>query len=152
MEYRTTNVDAVKLIGIEIKTANTPGKAEKDISTLWTKFYKEKYNEKIPNKLDTNAYGLYTEYEGDFTKPYTFFVGCKVSNMDTVPPEMTCKIIPTAKYAVFTAKGPIPESVIQVWQYVWSANLERTYSGDFELYEAKSLQKTPEIDIYIAIK
>lgn len=44
------------------------------------------------------------------------------------------KAVPTAKYAIFSAKGPQPQTVVSVWKHVWSSSLTRTYATDFDRY------------------
>jgi predicted transcriptional regulator YdeE len=119
-----------------------------DIGMLWNKFYTEDIASKVTNKVDDSVISLYTEYKSDFTKPYTCMVGCPVINATNIAQSLTIKSIPKAKYAVFTAKSKAPEDVFAVWQYVWGSSLERTYTGDFEVYSPSA----QEVEIYIAIK
>lgn len=61
----------IHIIGIYIRTSNNSGSAEQDIPALWNKFKAENIISTISNKLDENIYCVYTEYESDYTKPYT---------------------------------------------------------------------------------
>lgn len=54
-----------------MRTTNENGQSSKDISELWKKFFAENVFAKIPNKLDSNVYSVYTDYESDFTKNHT---------------------------------------------------------------------------------
>jgi len=67
---------------------------------------------------------------------------------------MIVKEIPAAKYAVFTAHGPFATAIGQTWQEIWqNTTLERTFTNDFEWYDAKSTNNADSIvKIYIAIK
>ena len=73
-------VDEFKLIGLALpeKTTNEAGQSSIDCGNLWLKFEQEKYFEKIPGKLDDEVIAVYHEYEGDHTKPFSYFIGCKV--------------------------------------------------------------------------
>jgi hypothetical protein len=72
-------------------------------------------------------------YEGDYTKPYSWILGCEVSSLDEIPEGLVGKVIPESKYAVFTTQGEFPQGLIAAWQAVWKSNLLRSYTSDFEL-------------------
>lgn len=150
MEHKTVALPEFKVAGIAIHTSN---ESMAEIGALWGRFYKEGIQGKIPNKTDGSVIGLYTEYEGDHTKPYTLLIGCKVSKAENLPEGFSTKTIPAAKYAVFTAKGKMPDCIMEAWQGIWNSDIERAYTSDFELYGEKSADPAnAEIDIYIAIK
>ncbi len=116
------------------------------------RFFSENIPAKIPNKVDGNILALYTDYEGDYTKPYTWILGCVVSSLDEIPEGLVGKEIPASKYAVFTTAGEFPQGLIAAWQSVWMADLPRSYTSDFEIYPADfHPQKNPEVKVYIAI-
>ena len=73
-------IEPFKLIGISLRTTNENGKAAKEIGELWEKFLNENISDAIPNKVDNTVYSLYTDYEGDYTKPYTAILGCPVNS------------------------------------------------------------------------
>ena len=153
MKNEIINKDSIKIIGIELRTTNENNQAVKDISQFWEKFYVENIKDRIPNKIDDEILGLYIDYEGDFTKPYSLIICCKVSTFDEIPKGMVAKIIPAAKYVVFTAKGKMPGKLLETWQYVWNSDLDRTYTGDFEIYGQKfGNPEDSEVDVYIAVQ
>lgn len=137
-------------IGLELRTNN-----EECSSTMPAhkeRFYKENTLAKIPNKINSNILAVYTDYEGDYTKPYSWILGCEVSSLDEIPEGLVGKVIPESKYAVFTTHGDFPQGLIAVWQTVWKSNLARAYTTDFELYRADfNPQTNPEVKVYIAI-
>lgn len=77
---------------------------ENEIGKLWKRFMaKEK---QVKNRIGKGAFEVHIgteEYEK--TKNYYVFVGVEVEKIDKLPPEMFAKILPPAKYAVFTLKG-----------------------------------------------
>lgn len=116
------------------------------------RFFKEDVLAKIPNKLNGDILALYTDYEGDYTKPYSWILGCEVSNLDQVPPGLVGKVIPASKYAVFTTQGAFPQGLISAWHTVWKSNLPRSYTSDFEVYRHNfDPTHNPEVKVYIAI-
>ncbi len=150
MDYKITTLEEIKLIGIEARTSNDD--ASDEIPHLWEQFFTENIKDKIPNKISADILSLYTEYESDYTKPYTIVLGCKVKDFSDVPEGMVSKIIPASKFAVFTAKGKMPDELVKTWQFIWSSELERTYSGDFDVYTEKYSSDEPQADVYVAIK
>jgi predicted transcriptional regulator YdeE len=138
-------------IGLELRTNNEECSlampAHKD------RFFKENIFSTIPNKINGNILALYTDYEGDYTKPYSWILGCEVSNLDEVPEGLVGKVIPESKYAVFTTQGEFPQGLIIVWQDIWKSDLQRLYTSDFEVYRRDfDPQQNPEVKVYIAIE
>ena len=84
-------IEPFKLIGISIQTSNENGQSAQDIADLWGRFRSEGVAEKIPNKMDRTVFSLYTNYQGDHTKPYDTIIGCKVSSLDVIPEGMIGK-------------------------------------------------------------
>ena len=85
MEYEIVELEEKRLEGIGIRTTNQEGKAIQDIAQVWQGFFAEGIYDKIENKANGKTIGLYTDYEGDFTKPYYFMAGCEVTARGTVP-------------------------------------------------------------------
>lgn len=139
------------IIGLKIKTSNET--FMKDGPPLWGKFHTENIFQKIPNKVNGLIYAVYTDYEGDFLKPYSYMIGCEVSSLDEIPEGLVGITIPKQTYTVFDVKGPFPQSVADAWITIWSSNINRAYTTDFEVYSLSNVeQKTPDIKIYIALK
>lgn len=152
MKYEIVELEEKVITGIRIKTTNQDGKAMQDIGTTWQKLFANGIYEKIPNKVNGKTIGLYTEYEGDYTKPYTFIAGAEVSKEVQIGEEIKSIIIPKGKYAKFVITGDVQNSVGQAWQEIWNMNLKRKYICDFEEYQnnLEDMQKQ-EIHIYIGL-
>lgn len=142
------------LIGISIRTTNENGQAAQEIGELWGRFLAENILEQIPNKVDTTIYSLYTNYEGDHTKPYTTILGCKVTHLDEIPEGLIGKAFEGGDYVKTSTKGNIMEGiVIKKWFEIWAMDMDRKYSADFEVYGEKAQDPTnSEVDFYIAVK
>ena len=138
-------------IGLELRTNNE--ECSLTMPAHKERFFKENVLSKIPNKISEDILALYTDYEGDHTKPYSWILGCEVSSLEQVPEGLVGKVIPRSKYAVFTTKGEFPQGLISAWQDVWKSNLPRSYTSDFELYRSNfNPQQNPEVKVYIAIE
>ena len=149
-----TKMEPFKVIGITVRTTNENNQAAKDIEALWEKFITENIQGKIPNKVDNEVYSIYTDYEKDHTKPYTTLLGCKVEHLDHIPEGMTGKSFDGGDYIKFTAKGDLAEGlVINEWFKIWSIELGRSFTADFEKKKKKAQDASDaEVDIFIAVK
>lgn len=138
-------------IGLELRTNNDECSLTMPIHL--NKFFQENIPAKISNKVNGDILALYTDYEGDYTMPYSWVIGYEVSNLDEVPEGLVGKIIPKSKYAVFTTRGEFPQGLIAVWQDIWNSALPRLYTSDFEVYRSSfDPQRNPEVKVYIAIE
>ena len=149
-----TNMKEFKVIGISIRTTNENGKAARDIPQLWNKFMTENIMEKIPNKVNGNIYSIYTEYEGDYMKPYTTILACEVSSFDEVPEGMVAKTIKGGNFKQYVAKGNLDEGIIyNTWLKIWEDKIDRAYTADFEVFSSKAQNReNAEIDIFVGVK
>jgi predicted transcriptional regulator YdeE len=138
----TQEIKSFNIVGIAVRTTNANGQSGIDIPALWDKFISEGIVDKIPNKIDNAVYSVYTEYEGDFTKPYTTVLGCKVSNLDTIPEGMKGIVIENGKYIKYTTKA---DQVFEEWTKIWNADLPRAYRADYEVYGE-------EVNIFLGVK
>lgn len=152
MQIIKEHVPKKHILGIALRTSNEKGRAENEIPAHWNRFFTERVAEKIPHKLNDTIFSLYTDYEGDFTKPYSCIIGYEVPDLKNIPSGLTGRIIPEAEYALFPATGSFPISVVETWKKIWSAPLKRAYSIDFEVYPPDfAAQIDPEIKIYISL-
>ncbi len=149
MDYEIVTVEQKYVEGVEIKTENADGKAMKDIGGLWTDFLETGKGELIRGRVGENFIGLYTDYEGDFTKPYAYVAGCETDGREA--PTFVMKKIEAGKYAKFSAKGDLNKEVDEIWNAVWALPMKRKYASDFEEYIGCD-GKTGEIHIYIGIE
>jgi predicted transcriptional regulator YdeE len=150
MNYTIEKQKKKFFIGLELRTNNE--ECSSTMPTHQEKFFRENTLEKIPNKINGHILAVYTDYEGDYTKPYSWILGCEVSSLDKIPAGLVGKVIPESKYAVFTTRGEFPQGLIAVWQAVWKLNLHRAYTNDFELYRSDfNPQTNPEVKVYIGI-
>jgi predicted transcriptional regulator YdeE len=151
MSYAINAQDRKFFIGLELRTNNQ--ECSLMMPAHKERFFKENILSKIPNKVSGDILAVYTDYEGDHTKPYSWILGCEVSSLAKVPEGLYGKIIPASKYAVFTTKGAFPQGLIAVWQEVWKLNLPRSYTTDFEVYRKDfDPVRNPEVKVCIAIK
>lgn len=148
-----TQIETFYIVGISVRTSNEHGQSSADIPALWSRFFAEGIASKVPDKLSEDLYCLYTDYEKDHTKPYTTLLGYKVKDLASVPEGLTGAMVPGKTCEVFTASGKLSEGIVFAeWLKIWDRNLDRAYSGDFEVYGSKAQNpEQAEVDIYIAL-
>jgi predicted transcriptional regulator YdeE len=151
---RHQQIQPFSIIGIAVRTTNENGQAGMDIPALWNKFIMEDIAAQIPGKTGTAAYCIYTDYEKDHTKPYTTILGCQVENLHHIPAGMVGRFFSDGNYTSFTAKGNLAEGIVfAAWEKIWSSDLDRAFTADFEVYGEKAQNPAnAEVDIFVAIK
>lgn len=148
-------VDSFNLIGISVKTSNNDyDKLNADMGGLWNRFMSENIMGKIPGKISNDIYCLYTDYEGDYTLPYSAILGCRVENLDNIPDNLVGKFVSGGKYTKSVAKGNIFQGIVyDAWKKIWTMDTPRSYSTDFEVYGEKAQNpENAEVEIFVAIK
>ncbi len=142
------------VIGISIRTTNENGQSAKDIETIWGKFWEEKIQEQIPNKVNDDIYAIYTDYETDFTGPYTVIIGLPVTSLETIPEGFVGRTIEKATYQKFVSKGKMPEAIFNTWLEIWQhKNLNRAYKADFTIHGKKYYDgDRAEVETFISVK
>jgi predicted transcriptional regulator YdeE len=142
-----------KLTGLKLteKTTNQNNQSSIDCGKLWRKFEMDKILELIPNKLSSEVYAVYFDYEGDETQAFSYFIGCKTDKNSETPKELDDLAIPSQNYAKFTAKGVMTGCIIDTWKQIWDSDFNRKFGFDFEVYDERSRDwGNAEVDIYIS--
>ncbi|MCX2453162.1 effector binding domain-containing protein [Pedobacter sp. PLR] len=142
------------VVGIAVSTSNDPGKAGIDIPELWARFSTENIASKLENKLGDEVYSIYTDYEGDYTQPYTTVIGYAVQNLDQIPEGMRGVTIAGGAYEQHSPKGNMNEGLVfKAWLDIWKSGVSRAYTTDFEVYGGKAHNpEAAEVDIFIAVR
>ena len=151
----TVELEEVKLVGLALKakTTNINGQSNIDCGSLWQEFEKGKYTEIIPNKLNDEILAVYHQYEGDHTKPFSYFIGCRVKADAEAPPGLETLTIAPGTYQKIDAKGKMPDCVIDTWKDIWVSDIPRSYKMDFEVYDERSKDwSNAEVVVYLSIK
>ena len=151
--FTVKKMPAKIVMGIKRRTSNADGRSVQDIPACWQEFLSTNMASKITNRAKTPAmFAVYSEYDSDWTGEYAYLIGSEVTKADTIPEGLAVTRIPAQTYAVFKAAGPMPDALLAVWMSVWGTNLPRTYTCDFEQYDARFTRpENKEIDVYIAV-
>lgn len=149
------SIEGFKLVGLKLahKTSNENGQSGIDCGSLWTQFEVGEYVTRIPIKLSDDIIAVYYDYEGDYTKPFSYFIGCKVKDSIEIPEDMDSLTIPSGRYNKFIAEGKMPDCVANVWKGIWSSDIDRAYICDFEVYgEASKDWQDAKLEIFVSVK
>jgi len=154
LEYTTVTLPARIAVGIERRTCNADGRSLRDIPACWQEFLATKAAARITHRIIPPVmYAVYSDYESDWTGEYSYLLGCGVTSAANPPKGLTVRHIPEQKYALFKARGPMPDAVVGIWGGIWGSDLPRTYCCDFEVYDSRFTDKNnPAVDIYVGIR
>lgn len=161
VDYKIINKNDMKIVGRELRVRNDNGDNFRLIPQFWQKCMEEGVLQQlssIPGVVKPGTtFGICTDYDGINT--FTYIIGTEVNDFETIPKGMKARTIPASKYAVFTAKGPMPDAIQQTWKDIYSrwfpeTGYERTDGPDFEYYDERSEvnDESCEVDIYIPVK
>lgn len=132
------DVRSKTIVGYKTRTNNA--NPEK-IGALWGMFIAE-VNPQFPH------YGVYYNFESDVHGDYDILAG--IEDEPHVPFESVT--IQEGRYLKFSAKGELPEAVMQCWEQIWayfqdpSIDERRAYDTDFEVYRSMH-----EVEVYIGV-
>ncbi len=160
MNTYTVQKPEITLSGVSVRTTNADEMGPNGrLSKLWETYFQRNMASETWVNNPQFIYALYTDYESDASGAYTVLIGHDKTN-DAVLTDGNYDraVAPASKYLVFTTKkGPVYEVVAQSWGDIWAyfqdSEEVRTFTGDFELYDAALFDPThAEVQIYIAIQ
>ena len=143
MTYEIVELKEKTIVGFAARTGNEDPQMGAIIGDLWKQLYTPENTEKIQNRVNAYAIGLYSDYDKE---GYQVTAGFEVSDAENGN-GFAVKTIPAGRYAKFSVHGDMIEAVANSWKEIWETPLDRTFTGDFEEYLSQE-----DIDIYIAIK
>ncbi|MDF3819323.1 effector binding domain-containing protein [Leptospira sp. 96542] len=133
------------VMGIQIRTSNKPGEADKTIPAVYSRFYKEE----IPKKMESvrkfdPLFAIYAKYESDETGEYDFLLGYAVDDNQTIVNGLIKIQIPSQQGRYFAIQpGPPEEVVPKFWSEIWNHKeipKIRTYKIDWEEYSEAGIR------------
>ncbi|KTC87248.1 GyrI-like domain-containing protein [Legionella drozanskii] len=136
--------------GLSVRTKNSEefNQSTAKLPKLWEDFGGVVHN-LSGSKEFSEVFGVYSDYDFDATGYYKVTVGIPVKSWQ-ISPEFSTVIIQAGNYLVFSGKGEMPKTVIEIWLRIWSffesrVEYTRNFISDFERYRGD------EIDIHIGI-
>lgn len=125
-------IDGFSVVGLSMITSNET--ASEEINALWENFFKQSIGQDVENRVDDVIYAVYSDYEGDHTKPYRLTIGYKIKGAPQMKDHLYHVEVQSADYAMMGAIGEQPKALIETWTAVWQSDLDRKFETDFEVY------------------
>lgn len=151
MNYEIVELNEKAVVGFAARTSNNDKNMTQVIGGLWQNFFKYGVYQSILNKQNNCSIGLYSNYENDVNGAYDVTVCCEVTKCEKMPIGAVVKTIPSGKYAKFVVRGHMQRAVAEFWTKLWSMDLDRKYTCDFEEYQSGGDLDNCEIHVYISI-
>lgn len=146
-------IEGFTVVGISTTTTNEDGQAADDINLLWERFFKESVGQKVTDKIDDVIYAVYSDYEGDHTRPYRITIGYKTAGSENVADSMHAVHIEPGDYGIMSAQGPQPQTLVETWTAIWSSDLNRSFKTDFEVYGPRFFEEgVNEVLVYVGLR
>jgi predicted transcriptional regulator YdeE len=152
--HKPKTQDGFDVYGISVVTTNAENRASLDINELWQRFYNESVIDRIPDKLGAEVYAVYSDYEGDHTKPYRLTIGCRVTDAaKATSTGLERAHVPAGQYQPFYARGEQPAALIGTWEEIWKSPLVRAFRADYEIYGPRFFEPgLHEVAVHIGIE
>ncbi|OLS27020.1 MAG: hypothetical protein HeimC3_04870 [Candidatus Heimdallarchaeota archaeon LC_3] len=152
MDYEIVELESFIVQAMKRRTTNENNLATNDIKALWDKFYKENISKKISHKKSSDILALFTEYEKDYFKSYTYYLGHKLKKTGLRSKDLYFLVVPKGKYAVIEVSEPFPDSIFNAWNNIWNSDIKRAYTVDYEVYGPEYFrEKEKSMKIYLSI-
>lgn len=149
MNYEIVKVEEKKVIGLALRTNNQNPQMPEQIGGLWENFF----NQNLLQKLNCTAqilYGVYYNYETDFTGAYDILICCEGKETKNLPQGVVSAKIEAGTYARFVLEDSSPKGISDFWTKLWSMSLKRKYHTDFEQYIQQENGKR-QVSVYIGL-
>ena len=158
-ELVRSEIDEFAVIGIEARTTNAnEASGAGVIGKQWQRFFSESLLDRIPDKIDSHIYALYTNYGSDEKGAYTFVLGAKVRPGTVAPSGMVLVAAPKGHYVIFTSeRGPAAQVGVETWMRIWAwpaelRNSRRAFHTDFEVHDSQDDPQHSQVKIYVGIE
>jgi predicted transcriptional regulator YdeE len=135
---------AIRVAGLAARVSNDQPEL---IGDHWRRFHADGTIARITGKASPNVFAVYTEYESDYSGPYTILIGYSIEPDAVVPAGLRVIEIPAQQYAVILASGEQPQATWAAWQWVWASALDRLYTADFDEYIAPG-----DVRLHVAVR
>ncbi|AAY92679.1 AraC family transcriptional regulator [Pseudomonas protegens] len=152
MDVKLREVLPFSVAGLQVRTLNAAEQQADSarIGPMWQRFYVEGLFDKIsPRQADSFVYGVYSNYESDASGHFDVTAGVALEGACADYPSVA---VQGGDYLVFSAKGAMPDCVIQTWGLIWAyfqdnPQVRRAFATDFEVYTSAD-----SVAIYIGIE
>jgi AraC family transcriptional regulator len=162
MNYRIEKKDAIRIVGAKLTTTTNEGKNRHDIPDFWTQCKQSGELAQIANLMDcehyhSNLYGLLgvCVVPADGGPVFDYYIAAATDK--PTPEGMTAHTIPAAQYAVFESIGPMPHTLQDLTQRIFtewlpSSGYDYGNGADIEVYSDGDTQaKDYKAEVWVPI-
>ncbi len=147
MKYEIVKLQEKKIVCLKTRTGNNDKNCQKKIGELWNRLMCGNECGKLKPNDGTVLYGIYTNYNWD-DQSYDALVGFESTEL---PEGFELATLSAGSYAKFTVHGDVRKSVADAWNRIWSMQLPRAFSTDFEEYVSCDDNMCGEVNLYAAL-
>lgn len=151
MPFQIVPGEPFTIVGISARVGAHP---PAEIGALWQRFFAEQVADRIPDRVGSEIYSLYTAYAGDHTQPYTVVLGARVAGAPLaagdLPDGTSVWQVAAATYVVLTGIPSTPAAIGAAWQTAWQAALPRTFVCDYDVHHHDG-PRTGTVDVYVGV-
>ena len=148
MEYRIIEKPGFTVVGKTLRVSTKDGENLNSIPQFWNRSHQDGTLETLTGLALDGAppggvtLGICTDFSDNMEK-FTYMIAAQVpadiASFGGVPQGMIEQSIPAATWAVFQAKGSLPDSIQTVWSRIWSEffadeQYVHGFGPDLELY------------------
>jgi len=150
MDYKIVKKESFQVVAKTRMFSDETAKME--IPKFWSEYYKAGMGEKVCGMM-----GICAQAEKG-SKSWNYSIGCDVQYAKEIPEDFEILEIPSHTWAVFTCIGPMPKSIQDMWERVYSewlpqSDYELISDYDIEYYTEGDIQKEDYIsEIWIPVK
>lgn len=156
MQHKITQLPDLPVIGFEIRTTTQDGRNHREIPAFWDRVIQSGDIERIPGRLRKKTL-LGICLDGEKSGAFTYLIAAEARAEGALPKGMVRRTIAASRYAVFTARGPMPESIPQAFQYIFGewlpdSGYRQADGAVIEWYDERFHKgDEAELDIYLPI-
>ena len=124
MDYRIIEKPLFHIVGKALRVATRDGENLRRIPRFWEECQRDGSHDQLAALASQGAVvgdatlGICTDFAEDMEE-FTYMIAAERQN-EAVPDGMIQKTIPAATWAVFEARGAMPDAIQTVWSRVWS--------------------------------
>ena len=135
MDYKIVKKEAFKVVTKTRLFSEETSQIE--IPKFWSEYYNTGMNKKVCGTM-----GICAQAKTD-AKSWNYSIGCDVQNVKEIPEDFEMLEIPAHTWAIFTCIGPMPKSIQNMWERVYSEWLPQS---DYELISDYDIEYYTEGD------
>ena len=150
MNYRIVKKEAIKVVAKTRLFSDETSRVE--IPRFWSEYYKTGLANKVCGMM-----GICAQAKED-KKTWKYGIGCEEQHVKEIPEGFEVLEIPAYTWAIFTCVGPMPKSIQNMWEKIYSewlpqSDYELIPSYDIEYYTDGDNSKEDYVsEIWIPIK